>query len=88
MAIANGTVNPLMCVVFGQMTDSFIQDARLSRNHNISNPSEYSSAGVEKQQDTYTKIMINLCFTVGENSTLEADMQRYVHMHKRVMIDA
>lgn len=45
MAIVNGTVNPLMCVVFGQMTDSFIQDARLSNNHNISHPSECSSAG-------------------------------------------
>lgn len=44
MAIANGTVNPLMCIVFGEMTDSFIEDARLSKNHNISNPSECSSA--------------------------------------------
>lgn len=46
MAIVNGTVNPLMCVVFGEMTDSFIEDARLAKNHNISNPSEYPSGEV------------------------------------------
>lgn len=89
MAIANGLVNPLMSIVFGEMTDSFIQDAKLSHNHNASNPSECSSA--EKHQVTHTHVKkkkLNLCFTLGANSTLEADMQRYVHVHKRVTIDA
>lgn len=90
MAIANGLVNPLMSIVFGAMTDSFILDAKLSHNHNASNPSECSSA--EKHQVTHThtclKKILNLCFTLGANSTLEADMQRYVHVHKRVIIDA
>lgn len=49
MAIVNGLVNPLMSIVFGEMTDSFIQDAKRSPNHNASNPSECSSA--EKHQE-------------------------------------
>lgn len=84
MAIVNGTVNPLMCIVFGQMTDSFIQDARLSKNHNISNPSECSSAG---PLSNIIILIIILRFTSGENSTLEEDMQRYVFMPSRVTID-
>lgn len=93
MAVLNGLVNPLMFIVFGEMTDSFIQDAKLSQHHNTSNPSECSSAHVEKHQVPHAHVTnkikeLNLCFTLGANSTLEADMQRYVHMHKRVIIDA
>lgn len=88
MAIVNGLVNPLMCIVFGEMTDSFIQDAKLPQNHNTSNPGECCSA--EKHQVTHMpkKNIKLVCFTLGANSTLEADMQRYVHMHKGVIIDA
>ncbi|CAG11905.1 unnamed protein product [Tetraodon nigroviridis] len=50
MAIVNGTVNPLMCIVFGQMTDSFIQDARLTKNHNISNPRANSTLEEDMQR--------------------------------------
>lgn len=38
MAMANGVVLPLMCIVFGDMTDSFIAGG----NINISLPSEFS----------------------------------------------
>ncbi|MEQ2237877.1 hypothetical protein ILYODFUR_027631 [Ilyodon furcidens] len=37
MAVANGAVLPLMCIVFGDMTDSLVSSAS-----NLSNPSEYS----------------------------------------------
>ncbi|XP_068615681.1 ATP-dependent translocase ABCB1 [Brachionichthys hirsutus] len=33
MAMVNGTVLPLMCIVFGDMTDSFIKDAVESQNN-------------------------------------------------------
>uniref|UniRef100_A0A7N8WJ31 ATP-binding cassette, sub-family B (MDR/TAP), member 4 n=1 Tax=Mastacembelus armatus TaxID=205130 RepID=A0A7N8WJ31_9TELE len=39
MAIVNGVVLPLMCLVFGDMTDSFVGDSMLS-HLNISNPSK------------------------------------------------
>lgn len=32
MAVANGTVLPLMCIVFGEMTDSLINSAATSIN--------------------------------------------------------
>uniref|UniRef100_A0A667Z1D1 ATP-binding cassette, sub-family B (MDR/TAP), member 4 n=1 Tax=Myripristis murdjan TaxID=586833 RepID=A0A667Z1D1_9TELE len=32
MAMANGVVLPLMCIVFGDMTDSFVGDSQLSQN--------------------------------------------------------
>lgn len=32
MAMANGVVLPLMCIVFGDMTDSFVSDAMASNN--------------------------------------------------------
>uniref|UniRef100_A0A7N9AQL0 ATP-binding cassette, sub-family B (MDR/TAP), member 4 n=1 Tax=Mastacembelus armatus TaxID=205130 RepID=A0A7N9AQL0_9TELE len=41
MAIVNGVVLPLMCLVFGDMTDSFVGDSMLS-HLNISNPSNYA----------------------------------------------
>uniref|UniRef100_A0A7N8XE83 ATP-binding cassette, sub-family B (MDR/TAP), member 4 n=1 Tax=Mastacembelus armatus TaxID=205130 RepID=A0A7N8XE83_9TELE len=41
MAIVNGVVLPLMCLVFGDMTDSFVGDSMLS-HLNISNPSNAS----------------------------------------------
>ncbi|TWW79227.1 Multidrug resistance protein 1 [Takifugu flavidus] len=50
MAIVNGLVNPLMCIVFGEMTDSFIQDAKLSRNHNTSNPRANSTLEADMQR--------------------------------------
>uniref|UniRef100_A0A7N8YB96 ATP-binding cassette, sub-family B (MDR/TAP), member 4 n=1 Tax=Mastacembelus armatus TaxID=205130 RepID=A0A7N8YB96_9TELE len=40
MAIVNGVVLPLMCLVFGDMTDSFVGDSMLS-HLNISNPSKF-----------------------------------------------
>ncbi|XP_056142526.1 ATP-binding cassette, sub-family B (MDR/TAP), member 4 [Lampris incognitus] len=40
MAVANGVVLPLMCIVFGDMTDSFVDDSKLSKN--ISHPGEFS----------------------------------------------
>lgn len=36
MGIANGVVLPLMCIVFGDMTDSLVNSA----STNMSNPSE------------------------------------------------
>ncbi|KAM3614454.1 uncharacterized protein V6R79_014590 [Siganus canaliculatus] len=41
MAMVNGVVLPLMCIVFGDMTDSFVTSARMQRMHarnNISLP--------------------------------------------------
>lgn len=38
MAIANGVVLPLMCIVFGDMTDSFVKDSTMAQI-NITNPS-------------------------------------------------
>lgn len=38
MAMVNGVVLPLMCVVFGNMTDSFVNDA-INSNINITNSS-------------------------------------------------
>lgn len=49
MAIISGTLIPLMCIVFGEMTDSFIIDAKLSHN-NISNPSEFSGTDTSRNQ--------------------------------------
>eukprot|EP00066_Takifugu_rubripes_P014676 XP_011603942.1 PREDICTED: multidrug resistance protein 1-like [Takifugu rubripes] len=50
MAIVNGLVNPLMCIVFGEMTDSFIQEAKLSQNHNTSNPRANSTLEADMQR--------------------------------------
>ncbi|XP_062322018.1 ATP-binding cassette, sub-family B (MDR/TAP), member 4 isoform X1 [Osmerus eperlanus] len=46
MAMANGTVLPLMCIVFGDMTDSFIGDSVQSQNlTNISFPTSNRTLG-------------------------------------------
>uniref|UniRef100_A0A671WT48 ATP-binding cassette, sub-family B (MDR/TAP), member 4 n=1 Tax=Sparus aurata TaxID=8175 RepID=A0A671WT48_SPAAU len=45
MAMVNGVVLPLMCIVFGDMTDSFIDDS-LNSQLNSSLPSEFSITGV------------------------------------------
>uniref|UniRef100_A0A7N8YA32 ATP-binding cassette, sub-family B (MDR/TAP), member 4 n=1 Tax=Mastacembelus armatus TaxID=205130 RepID=A0A7N8YA32_9TELE len=42
MAIIHGVVLPLLCLVFGNMTDSFIKDSMI-HHLNYSNPSEFSS---------------------------------------------
>lgn len=81
MAIANGLVNPLMSIVFGAMTDSFILDAKLSHNHNASNPSECSSA--EKHQVTHTHMFkknIKLVFYSRSKQHLRS---RYAEVRSR-----
>lgn len=45
MASVHGAVLPLMCIVFGDMTDSFIKDSMVS-HINITNPSEFSVTGM------------------------------------------
>ena len=47
MSVAHGAVLPLMCIVFGDMTDSFIKDSMTSHINitNITNPSEFSVTG-------------------------------------------
>uniref|UniRef100_A0A4W6CFF3 ATP-binding cassette, sub-family B (MDR/TAP), member 4 n=1 Tax=Lates calcarifer TaxID=8187 RepID=A0A4W6CFF3_LATCA len=44
MAMANGVVLPLMCIVFGDMTDSFVKDTILSHT-NLSSLSEFLVTG-------------------------------------------
>uniref|UniRef100_A0A7N6B0Q5 ATP-binding cassette, sub-family B (MDR/TAP), member 4 n=1 Tax=Anabas testudineus TaxID=64144 RepID=A0A7N6B0Q5_ANATE len=41
MAMANGVVLPLMCIVFGDMTDSFVSDAMASNNQTGQSESSY-----------------------------------------------
>uniref|UniRef100_A0A3B4T8A9 ATP-binding cassette, sub-family B (MDR/TAP), member 4 n=1 Tax=Seriola dumerili TaxID=41447 RepID=A0A3B4T8A9_SERDU len=41
MAMINGIVLPLMCIVFGDMTDSFVKDSIMS-HMNTSNPSDFA----------------------------------------------
>ncbi|XP_044065307.1 ATP-binding cassette, sub-family B (MDR/TAP), member 4 isoform X1 [Siniperca chuatsi] len=56
MAIVNGVVLPLMCVVFGDMTDSFIKDAMMS-HINISNPNftyTPSNSSLEEEMTVYS----------------------------------
>lgn len=47
MAMVNGTVLPLMCIVFGDMTDSFVTSE--TTNINFSNPSKFLFAGIDIQ---------------------------------------
>uniref|UniRef100_A0A671WTY9 ATP-binding cassette, sub-family B (MDR/TAP), member 4 n=1 Tax=Sparus aurata TaxID=8175 RepID=A0A671WTY9_SPAAU len=48
MAMVNGVVLPLMCIVFGDMTDSFIDDS-LNSQLNSSLPSEFSITVLKSQ---------------------------------------
>uniref|UniRef100_A0A7N6C0R6 ATP-binding cassette, sub-family B (MDR/TAP), member 4 n=1 Tax=Anabas testudineus TaxID=64144 RepID=A0A7N6C0R6_ANATE len=43
MAMANGVVLPLMCIVFGDMTDSFVSDAMASNNQTGQSESSVNS---------------------------------------------
>nr|XP_029511545.1 multidrug resistance protein 1B-like isoform X2 [Oncorhynchus nerka]XP_029511546.1 multidrug resistance protein 1B-like isoform X2 [Oncorhynchus nerka] len=49
MAMVNGTVLPLMCIVFGDMTDSFIGDSIQTQNNftNITFPVSNTTLGEE-----------------------------------------
>uniref|UniRef100_A0A665UJT8 ATP-binding cassette, sub-family B (MDR/TAP), member 4 n=1 Tax=Echeneis naucrates TaxID=173247 RepID=A0A665UJT8_ECHNA len=63
MAMINGVVLPLMCIVFGEMTDSFLKDSQLPRD-NISMSSEFSVTDFD--------------FTFPQlNSTLQDDMMNF-----------
>lgn len=87
MAMVNGTVLPAMCIVFGDMTDSFIHDSMISQI-NTSAPSECSAIHIHTQGGTVdVKHFVTVCFcvcvppdfTLGNitlgNSTLQDDMQ-------------
>uniref|UniRef100_A0A8C5I315 ATP-binding cassette sub-family B member 5 n=1 Tax=Gouania willdenowi TaxID=441366 RepID=A0A8C5I315_GOUWI len=46
MSMANGVVLPLMCIVFGEMTDSFIADAQTAVGNSESSHTVYSLSGL------------------------------------------
>ncbi|XP_070822421.1 ATP-dependent translocase ABCB1 [Chaetodon trifascialis] len=52
MAMVNGVVLPLMCIVFGDMTDSFIQDSMTSQV-NLSDPNFANLTGGNLQEDMH-----------------------------------
>nr|XP_054597178.1 ATP-binding cassette, sub-family B (MDR/TAP), member 4 isoform X2 [Nothobranchius furzeri] len=55
MAVANGVVLPLMCIVFGEMTDSLINSAASSIN--MTHPSEFSERVCKQNFAIYYSIM-------------------------------
>lgn len=79
MSMINGTMNPLACIVFGDLTDSFIVDARMSRN--LSDASKllvclfvYTRRQFKKINHVFCNLL-PLDSTIATNSTLQENMQ-------------
>lgn len=81
MSMINGTMNPLACIVFGDLTDSFIVDARMSRN--LSDASKLLVCLFPRVNTHLTILKNNHVFcnllpldsTIATNSTLQENMQ-------------
>lgn len=81
MSMANGTVMPLMCIVFGEMTDSFISSE--SSKYNLTGLSGFLLIKAHSEQDpwlsndlTTSCCLLDITLPVM-NVTLQEDMQRY-----------